>query len=94
MITDIYIVGNPPDYTLFDDIELKSKPFIHFCDAGSMKERKKAFGLKGSFGAREDPFAIIFDKDKPIKAFYSEAEDVYQSLIKYLHDYERNSENI
>ena len=39
-----------------------------------LKERKKAFKLKGGFSARQAPFAVLHDEDKtPIKAFYSEA---------------------
>lgn len=36
------------------------------------KDRKKAYKVKGAFGAKLAPFAVLID-DKPIKAFYSEA---------------------
>ena len=35
-------------------------------------ERKKAFALKGSWSARETPFALLRDDDMELKAFYSE----------------------
>jgi len=42
----------------------------------TLKGRKKAFQTKGSFGARQTPFAVILDLNKnPIKAFYSEANE-------------------
>ena len=38
------------------------------------------------YGVKLDPFAVILDDEKPIKAFYTEAEDVIDSLIKYLNN--------
>jgi hypothetical protein len=60
-----------------------------------LKERKKAFGVKGGYGARITPFTVVLDHEsKPLKAFYSEVNEctinniqnyldlLYQSLIK------------
>lgn len=55
-----------------------------------MKERKKAFGLKGSFSARLSPFAVLYDSENnPVKAFYSEVnectlDNIINNLNKYL----------
>lgn len=41
-----------------------------------MKERKKAFQLKGSYSARKNPFLLFMDSEGvPVKAFYSEANE-------------------
>lgn len=41
-----------------------------------LKERKKAFGVKGSYAAKVDPFAVVLDREgKPQKAFYSEVKE-------------------
>lgn len=88
MITDVYLVYN-------DDLQLrkiggtytlKVSPFFHFIDDRTKEGKKESFKLKGSWGARLTPFAICFDKESPVKAFYSETgEDVIQSLINYLN---------
>lgn len=86
----IYIV-----YDKDDQIELfKSKTFkesflVEYYNMNSMKERKLGFKLKDSWGAISNPFCIIFDGDKPIKAFYSEnkwEENAIVQLINYLEN--------
>lgn len=66
----------------------------------TLKGRKKAFQTKGSFGARQTPFAVIMDLNKtPIKAFYSEAnectidkiEHTLDSFIVYSKTYDNGS---
>lgn len=89
MVTDVYLVYN-------DDLQIKKiggtytlkvSPFFHFIDDRSYDGRKQAFKLKGSYGAKQTPFAVCMDKEKPVKAFYSESEkDVVKSLIKYLNE--------
>ena len=55
-----------------------------------MKERKKAFGLKGSFSARLSPFAVLYNSENnPVRAFYSEVnectlDNIINNLNKYL----------
>ena len=85
MITDVYIISNDPNMSSKINGSFPGNPFFHFYDIGSMKERSAAYKLKGQFGARLDPFAVVYEKDKPIKAFYSEADnDIIKSLIDYL----------
>lgn len=58
--------------------ELKQFPLIELVSYSTdvYPERKKAFKLKGGFGARKDPFGVLFDTEhKPIIAFYSETND-------------------
>lgn len=49
-------------------------------------DKKKAFQLKGAWGARLDPFAVIKENGNVIKAFYSEAQNVIEELNKYLNE--------
>lgn len=88
MITDVYVV--------YDNIEqvnriggtytLKESPIFHFLDSKSNKFKKEAWALKSHWAAKQDPFALVMDGDKAIKAFYSETgEGVIQSLINYIN---------
>lgn len=59
----------------------------------SLKERKKAFGLKGCYAARLVPFVAVSTtveteegkEDKPMKAFYSEvSECTVDNILKFV----------
>lgn len=85
---EVYIIYND-DQTLKelgDTSDLKVSPFFHFIDDRTRKGRKDAWKIKGGFGAKLTPFAVVYEGEKPIKAFYSEAENVIESLIKYLNE--------
>lgn len=64
----------------------KYTPIFQFIDSLCKKSKNKAKKIKSYYGAILDPFAVILEDEKPIKAFYSEAEDVIDSLIKYLNN--------
>ena len=85
-MTDIIVVYN--DKSELDRIGDTSKytPIFHFVDSLAKKGKKEAWSIKSYYGAKLDPFAVILDDKKPIKAFYTEAEDVIDSLIKYLNN--------
>lgn len=85
-MTDIIVVYN--DKSQLDRIGDTSKytPIFHFVDSLAKKSKKEAWRIKSYYGAKLDPFAVILDDKKPIKAFYTEAEDVIDSLIKYLNN--------
>ena len=84
-MTDIIVVYS--DKSQLDGIGDTSKytPIFHFVDSLAKKSKKEAWRIKSYYGAKLDPFAVILDDEKPIKAFYTEAEDVINSLIKYLN---------
>lgn len=87
MITDVYVVYNDTEQVkrVEDSCNIESLTF-HFIDSQSIKTKKEAWALKSHWAAREDPFAIVMNGDKAIKAFYSETgEDVINSLINYLN---------
>lgn len=48
--------------------------FLTF-DEEHYKEKKEAFKIKGSLGARLTPFCAIYKNKEIMKAFYSEAGD-------------------
>lgn len=65
---------------------------IEFINSKSRTGKKKARKIKNFYGAKLDPFAVILDKnDKTINTFYSEAEDVINSLTNLLKNYESKS---
>ena len=85
-MTDVIIVYSSESQ--LDRIGDTSKytPIFHFVDSLAKKSKKEAWRIKSYYGAKLDPFAVILDDKKPIKAFYTEAEDVIDSLIKYLNN--------
>lgn len=85
-MTDVIVVYS--DKSQLDRIGDTSKytPIFNFVDSLAKKSKKEAWRIKSYYGAKLDPFAVILDNEKPIKAFYTEAEDVIDSLIKYLNN--------
>ena len=64
----------------------KINHIVDYFDGNTGKKQGRM--IKGRWGAKLDPFVIITDGEKPIKAFYSETgEDVLDSLRKYINDY-------
>ena len=77
----IYIVYNKELKGI--DISKYSVEF-HLIDTSTSKGKKEGLKLKSRYAAKLEPFVLVTDKEKPLIAFYSEAEDVIDSLIKYL----------
>jgi hypothetical protein len=77
-LTTIYDENSENYFNGLKDLVKRKYPFVELIGfhENTLKGRKKAFQTKGSFGARQTPFAIMVDLDKnPIKAFYSEANE-------------------
>lgn len=88
MITDVYIVYSDVSFIkkFGGTYSLKVSPFFHFINETTKEGKKEAYALKGHWGARMTPFAICFDKETPVKAFYSETgNDIIKELINYLN---------
>lgn len=88
MITDVYVVYNDVEQIkrIGDTYALQASPVFHFLSSQSNKTKKEAWALKSHWAAKEDPFAIVMDGDKAVKAFYSETgEDVIKSLLNYIN---------
>lgn len=67
--------------------EINSPSFFYY-DTGTLKGKKKGWVLKSHWGAKLDPFVIITEDGKPIKAFYSENDpNVIKSLKDYLNEH-------
>lgn len=87
MITEVLVVIN--DDSQKDRIakaETKESPFFTFIDERSNKGLKEGRRFKGSFAARQTPFAVAYEENKVVKAFYSEAGDCIEQLIKFLNE--------
>ena len=85
-MTDVIVVYS--DKNQLDRIGDTSKytPIFRFVDSLAKKSKKEAWRIKSYYGAKLDPFAVILDDEKPVRAFHTEAEDVIDSLIKYLNN--------
>lgn len=70
------------ELAVFNDLEFKSYHEELF------KERNKAFKLKGAYGTRLCPFALLSIDGKPVKAFYSEMDQcTFTNIINSLHEF-------
>lgn len=85
MIIDIFIVCDETQLKKVEDA-VKVASTFHFIDPLSKKGKKEAWALKSHWGARLDPFAIVMNDGKPVKAFYSESGEVIDDLILYLNE--------
>lgn len=83
---DIYIIYS--DSTKLDILNRIDKIpyFLHLIDDQTLHGKKEAFKLKSFYGAKLSPFAVIELDGKVIKAFYSEVEDVLESLVNYINN--------
>lgn len=90
MLNIIIVYNDIVQIKKFKDI-FKGVLNCEFIDSRTSKGKRKAAKVKSHYAAKLEPFAVILDDNTPIRAFYSEAEDVNDSLIKYFTDYE--SEN-
>ena len=86
MINIIVIYNDKNQLTKIGDTS-KYTPIFRFIDSLAKKSKNEAKKIKSYYSARLDPFAVVLEDEKPIRAFYSEAEDVIDSLIKYLNNY-------
>lgn len=86
MITDIFVVYNDDSQIeRIKEAQSKESIYFHFIDSRTRHGKSAAWKIKNEFGARLDPFIAIYNGDKPIKAFYTEADtDIVESLINYL----------
>lgn len=91
MITDVFIVyDNKEQINKVGDTS-KYSPTFHFVDYTTRKGRREALKIKSHYAAKLNPFAVVLDKNTPIKAFYTEAGDVITNLFSYLDEYESKS---
>lgn len=90
IIKIVYNSDDTPNFYNNLTVEINSKfpgLKVESYDVKYLKDRKKAFRTKGTFSARLDPFVGIFSDDKkPLKGFYSEANECkINDIISYLN---------
>lgn len=80
---DLYFTYNKQeDYNRLLKIKSIEDYFLHTIDSGTLKGKKEAYKIKSEWGAKLDPFIIIYDNGRPTKAFYSEcSEDAITQFI-------------
>ena len=83
-MTEVTIVYNEPKQ--IDEFKDKHSLKFKFIDSKTTKGKKDALKIKSYYAAKLEPFAVIVDNNKPIRAFYSEAEDVIKVLSNYLKE--------
>lgn len=62
---------------------------IEYFNEDIYKEKQKSYKLKGGFGTRQVPFAVLYDNEKkPVKAFYNEDNScTFDNIIKCLTNF-------
>ena len=63
---------------------------VEYFNEDIYKEKQKSYKLKGGYGARQIPFALLYDEvnKKPIKAFYEESGDcTFEKITDYLTNF-------
>jgi hypothetical protein len=85
MITDIYIVyDNKEQLNKLDKFDFKDK-YVHLINLKTSKGIKEGKKIMYAWGAMMAPFAIIYDHEHPIRAFYTETDpDIIETLINYI----------
>lgn len=79
MITVVY--NDPKQIESIKDID-----GCRFIDVLTKKGKKEGWTIKSHWGARLDPFIIIEDNGKAIKAFYTEAGDAISEFLNYIEN--------
>ena len=93
MTTDIIIIHNDPSFNI-SSLNFPFPVYVTIYDTGTKHGKKKGWEIKSEWSAREDPFIICYENNKPQKCFYSEADNnIYKSLIEYLNEQSRPDEN-
>ena len=79
MITVVY--NDPKQIESIKDID-----GCQFIDIVTKKGKKDGWAVKSHWGAKLDPFILIEDNGKAIKAFYSEAGNAVEDFLKYIRN--------
>lgn len=90
MILEIAYDDNSQELVKELEKELKKFKYLEFKSYHEelFKERNKAFKLKGAYGTRLCPFALLTVDNKPIKAFYSELNQcTIHNIINSLYEF-------
>ena len=59
--------------------------YFTFLDIRSVLSRKQAYQLKSDWGAKENPFAVVKNKDEVLRCFYAESKkDVVDDALNFI----------
>ena len=81
-------------YLVFDNINdlnkilpiITDKFYLHSYNINKHLDRSKAFKFKGEWSARLNPFILLEEKGKVLKAYYSETGE--NAVTQFIKDYE------
>jgi len=78
------VYDNKKDRELIESVEFSTPFFVEYIDALTKNGLKESYSIKGEFGARLNPFVVIYDnEDKFVKCFWSESGNACQQFINY-----------
>lgn len=84
MIELILVSENLEDEQRVVDSDIDNFYFT-FLDIRSVLSRKQAFQLKSDWGARENPFAVVKNRDRVLRCFYAEnGKDVVDDALNFI----------
>lgn len=83
-------------YLVFDDINdlnkieevINDNFYLHYLNINKYNNKSKAFKLKGEWSARLNPFILLEEKGKVLKAYYSEIGE--NAVTQFIKDYGKN----
>ncbi len=78
---------NKRDREYLEKVNTQIPVYLYFFDMNSYSNKKNGWKIKNVAGAKLDPFVLVKDeKDKIIKAFYSESgKNAINQLIEFLN---------
>lgn len=86
---DLYLIyDNSEDLQKIEDT-INSNYYLHHLNINKHNDRSKAFKFKGEWSAKLDPFILLSENDKIIKAYYSETGE--SAVNQFIKDYESKS---
>lgn len=78
------VYDNKKDRELIESVEFSTPFFVEYIDTLTKNGLKESYSIKGEFGARLNPFVVIYDdEDKFVKCFWSESGNACQQFVNY-----------
>lgn len=70
------------DKELLELVEFSTPFFIEYIDETTRNGKKEAYQIKSEFGARKNPFVVVYDdEDKFKQCFWSESGNAVQQFV-------------
>lgn len=83
---DIHITyTDKQDKELLEKVNTQTPAYLHFYDMLSSSDKKHGWTIKNVGAATLDPFVLVKEGDKIVKAFYSENGNAINQLILFLN---------